>query len=89
MTRRPWTPDKPGLDRHPELGHLSLLAHQLDLLTTSLTLVHANGGQPEPLTHHARGMVQVVRILQLQIDTYRELLSLQSPSEEPRPRRRS
>jgi hypothetical protein len=79
----------PRLDRHPELGHLSLLAHQLELLTASLTLVHTNGGQPEPLTHHARAMVQVVRVLQLQIDTYRELLSVQSPSKEPKPRRRS
>lgn len=75
MTVRLWSPEQPALEHHPELAHLALLAHQLELLTAALTLVHAGNRQPEPLTHHARAMVQVVRILQLQIDTYRELVA--------------
>jgi len=62
------------LATHPELGHLALLAHQLEVLTAVLTLVHSGSRQPEALTHHARGMVRVIRILQLQLDTYKELL---------------
>jgi len=62
------------LSQHPELGHLALLAHQLEILTNVLTLVHGGGGQSEALTHHARGMVRVTRILQLQLDAYRELV---------------
>ena len=77
MTARLWSPTQPALHDHPELAHMALLAHQLELLTAALTLAHAGDSQPEPLTDHARGMVQVVRILQLQIDTYRELVSAQ------------
>lgn len=80
-TSAPRSPDPQKLAQHPELGHLVLLAHHLEILTTVLTTVHAGGGQPEALTHHARGMVQVLRILRLQIDAYRDLLSMpQAPS---------
>lgn len=85
-----WSPEQPALEQHPELAHLALLAHQLELLTAALTLAHAGKREPAPLTHHARGMVQVVRILQLQIDTYRELVAAQPAAatlKKPRGRR--
>lgn len=83
---KPWSPDAASLGSHPELGHVALLAHQLDVLTAVLTHVHGAGGQPEALTHHARGMVQVIRVLQLQLDAYREMSVLPSESKRRRPR---
>ena len=82
-----WSPGPSVLGQHPELGHVALLAHQMEVLTDVLTLVHGRGGQPEALKHHARGMVCVIRILQLQLDTYKELLLL--PGDEPRPHGRA
>lgn len=74
----PWSLEPLVLSQHQELGHLALLAHQLEVLTAVLTQVHGGGGQSEALTHHARGMVRVIRILQLQIDAYRELVLMPS-----------
>lgn len=83
----PWTPTDREQRAHAELAHLALLAHHLSVLTTVLTSVHAGGGQPEPLTQHARGMIQVVRVLQLQIDAYRQLIGVELPV--PRPSSRA
>ena len=46
----PWSLEPRVLSQHPELGHLALLAHQLEILTNVLTLVHGGGGQSEALT---------------------------------------
>lgn len=81
----PWSPAPSSLGAHPELGHIALLAHQLDVLTAVLTQVHGEGGPPEALTHHARGMVQVIRVLQLQLDAYREMIALPTEPKRRRP----
>jgi len=80
----PWLLEPQALRRHPELGHLALLAHQLEVLTAVLTQVHGGGGQSEALTHHARGMVRVLHILKLQLDAYRELLLMSEATVERR-----
>ncbi len=43
--------------------------------------------QSGALTHHARGMVRVIRILQLRLDAYQELLLM--PEVERRPHGRA
>lgn len=55
---------------HPELAHLAIVAHHLDVLTSVITQVHRGAQQPGPLTHQARSIVLVIRVLQLQADAY-------------------
>ncbi len=73
MTSPPWTPPPEALQQHPELAHLALLAHHLRVLTDLFTIVHAGGDAEDPLLHQARGIVQVTRALQHQIEAYRQL----------------
>jgi flagellar biosynthesis/type III secretory pathway ATPase len=73
MTTLPWTPPPEALHQHPELGHLALLSHHLRVLTELFTLLHSGGDAEDPLLHQARGIVQVTRVLQHQIEAYRQL----------------
>jgi len=70
------------------LGHLSLLDHHLALLESALAAAHSAAASGEALTHQARSMVQVARILRLQIEAYEELVAarLVPPSETARRR---
>lgn len=87
-TATPWTPTPDEQGEHPELAHLAVLAHHLVLLTAVLRRTHANGKQPEVLTQQARGMVQVLRVLELQIDAYRQLIAVPVPPAKPSRRSR-
>ena len=73
MSVPPWTPPVESLQQHPELGHLALLAHHLRVLTDVFTTLHSGGDAEDPLLHQARGIVQVTKVLQHQIEAYRQL----------------
>lgn len=87
MSVPPWTPSVESLQQHPELGHLALLAHHLRVITDLFTVLHHGGDAEDPLLHQARGIVQVTKVLQHQIEAYRQLRAVPKPSASRSPAR--
>lgn len=79
MSVPPWTPTIESLQQHPELGHLALLAHHLRIITDLFTILHHGGDGEDPILHQARGIVQVTKVLQHQIEAYRQLRVVPKP----------
>ena len=65
------TPDQ--LREHPQLAVLTTLLSQLAVVEPTLAAVHAGGDTSAP-ADLARSVVRVVRILQMQVESYRQLL---------------
>ena len=67
------------LREHPQLGVVSSLSGQLELLPDVLAAVHCGGdGDAGELRDQARSIARVARILHLQLDAYQRLLALSS-----------
>ena len=53
-----------------------------------LTNTHTGASDADPLTHHARSMVQVANIVHHQIETYQELVLARQPPATPKVEKR-
>lgn len=76
------TPDQ--LREHPQLALLTTLLSQLAVVEPMLAAVHA-GGDTSATSDLARSLVRVVRILQMQVESYRQLLVVPEAKPAARP----
>jgi hypothetical protein len=72
------------LREHPQLAVLTTLLSQLAVVEPMLAAVHA-GGDTSPSSDLARSLVRVVRILHMQVDSYRQLLVVPEAKPAARP----
>jgi hypothetical protein len=80
MSRSPWSPAQAQLRQHPQLAALAAIDHQLRLVVGVLASAHEGQADGRPELHQARSIARVARLLQHQINAYRQLLALPEES---------